>query len=107
VYAIPGSIHHPGARGCHQLIRDGATLVESVEDILQALRGWQLVTPTSPHAASSPRHPLLDLLHAAPQSSEALALSSGWPLPKVLAALTELELDGLVANQAGCWLARG
>ena len=107
VYAIPGSIHHPGARGCHQLIRDGATLVESVEDILQALRGWQLVTPTTPRAASSARHPLLDLLHAAPQSSEALALSSGWPLPKVLAALTELELDGLVANQAGCWQARG
>jgi DNA processing protein len=106
VYAIPGSIHHPGARGCHQLIRDGATLVESVEDILQALRGWQRPTlaPPSPGAA---RHPLLDLLHAAPQSSEALALASGWPLPQVLAALTELELDGLVANQAGRWLGRG
>ncbi|MGY2499093.1 DNA-processing protein DprA, partial [Klebsiella pneumoniae] len=39
VYAIPGSIHHPGARGCHQLIRDGATLVESIEHILEALRG--------------------------------------------------------------------
>src|SRR5690606_35814380 len=38
VYAIPGSIHHPGARGCHQLIRDGATLVESIEHVLEALR---------------------------------------------------------------------
>jgi predicted Rossmann fold nucleotide-binding protein DprA/Smf involved in DNA uptake len=38
VYAIPGSIHHPGARGCHQLIRDGAVLVETVEHILEALR---------------------------------------------------------------------
>src|SRR5690606_37199589 len=45
VYAIPGSIHHPGARGCHQLIREGATLVESVDDILQTLRGWQRVVP--------------------------------------------------------------
>src|SRR5690606_482988 len=45
VYAIPGSIHHPGARGCHQLIREGATLVESVEDILQELRGWQNMAP--------------------------------------------------------------
>lgn len=107
VYAIPGSIHHPGARGCHQLIRDGATLVESVEDILQALRGWQLTTPVATNAPASAHHPLLDLLRAAPQSSEALALGSGWSLPAVLAALTELELDGLVANQAGCWLARG
>ncbi|MDO9323065.1 MAG: DNA-processing protein DprA [Pseudomonas sp.] len=106
VYAIPGSIHHPGARGCHQLIRDGATLVESVEDILQALRGWQLQTVT-PVTQPVPRHPLLDLLHAAPQSSEALALASGWALPAVLAALTELELEGLVVNQGGRWLGRG
>jgi DNA processing protein len=89
------------------LIREGATLVESVEDILQALRGWQLSVPVAATAPVAARHPLLDLLHAAPQSSEALALGSGWPLPEVLAALTELELDGLVANQAGCWLARG
>lgn len=41
VYAIPGSIHHPGSKGCHQLIRDGALLVESVEQILDSLKGWQ------------------------------------------------------------------
>lgn len=106
VYAIPGSIHHPGARGCHQLIRDGATLVESIEHILEALRGWQATVPASPLAAE-PAHPLLALLHAAPQSSEALAMASGWPLPQVLAALTELELDGRVSCEAGIWLGRG
>ena len=105
VYAIPGSIHHPGARGCHQLIRDGATLVETVEDILQALRGWQQSAPAvEPPAPAA--HPLLALLHAAPHSSEGLAAALGWPLPEVLAALTELELDGLVCNQAGRWLGR-
>ena len=51
-------------------------------------------------------HPLLDLLHAAPHSSEALAAASGWPLAQVLAALTELELEGLVANEGGRWLGR-
>ena len=51
-------------------------------------------------------HPLLALLHAAPHSSEGLAAALGWPLPEVLAALTELELDGLVCNQAGRWLGR-
>lgn len=105
VYAIPGSIHHPGARGCHQLIRDGATLVESIEHILEALRGWQ--APVCELAPAAPGHPLLALLHAAPQSSEALVQASGWPLPEVLAALTELELDGRVSCEAGRWLARG
>jgi DNA processing protein len=105
VYAIPGSIHHPGARGCHQLIRDGATLVQSVEHILEALRGWRLAEPGQA-AAQADNHPLLDLLHAAPHSSEALAAASGWPLAQVLAALTELELEGLVANEGGRWLGR-
>ncbi|NWD76915.1 DNA-protecting protein DprA [Pseudomonas gingeri] len=104
VYAIPGSIHHPGAKGCHQLIRDGAVLVETVEDILEPLRGWQRVTSSAIPAA--PEHPLLGLLHAAPQSSEALARACGWGLPRVLAALTELELEGRVANESGRWLAR-
>lgn len=105
VYAIPGSIHHPGARGCHQLIRDGAVLVETVEHILEALRGWQVTSVTAPQPSAS-AHPLLALLHAAPHTSEALALSSGWPLPKVLAALTELELEGRIVCEAGRWFAR-
>ena len=103
VYAIPGSIHHPGAKGCHQLIRDGALLVESIEQILDSLRGWQNLSPAP---VDKPAHPLVALLLAAPQTSEALANSSGQPLAKVLAALTELELDGLVCNQAGRWFAR-
>ena len=108
VYAIPGSIHHPGARGCHQLIRDGATLVETIDHILEGLQGWKNLPPDENSTQSVPRsdHPLLALLHAAPQTSEALALNSGWPLPEVLAALTELELDNSVACEAGRWFAR-
>ncbi len=108
VYAIPGSINHPGARGCHQLIRDGAALVESVEHILEGLRGWQNVAP-APQARRKPaavKDPILKLLHAAPQSSEALAVASGWPLPRVLAALTDLELEGKVASEGGVWVGR-
>ncbi len=107
VYAIPGSIHHPGARGCHQLIREGATLVEKVEDILEALRGWQ-VMPSEPQsdAPTQGDHPLLELLRAAPYSSEGLAAASGWELPRLLAELTDLELLGRVAREAGCWVHR-
>ena len=106
VYAIPGSIHHPGARGCHQLIRDGAVLVETVEHILEALRGWQVVAPSAVVAERACDHPLVALLHAAPHTSEALANSSGWALPEVLVALTELELDGHIGSEAGRWFAR-
>ncbi|MCO7596159.1 MULTISPECIES: DNA-processing protein DprA [Pseudomonas] len=103
VYAIPGSIHHPGAKGCHQLIRDGALLVESVEQILESLRGWQNLPPAP---VDEPDHPLLALLLAAPQTSEGLAQRSGQPLAQVLASLTELELQGRVGNEAGRWFAR-
>lgn len=105
VYAIPGSIHHPGARGCHQLIRQGAALVESVEDVLQALRGWQQsAAPVQPQR-STPTHPLLVQLHASPMSSEALAGAVEQPLSQVLAELTELEIDGRVACENGRWVA--
>lgn len=108
VYAIPGSIHHPGARGCHQLIREGATLVETVDHILEGLQGWKNLAPAQApmENPAKPDHPLLALLHAAPHTSEALAASSGWSLPNVLVALTELELDGCVASEGGRWFAR-
>ncbi|WP_313203204.1 DNA-processing protein DprA [Pseudomonas sp.] len=103
VYAIPGSIHHPAAKGCHQLIRDGALLVESVEQILESLRGWQNLPPA---VVDKPEHPLLALLHAAPQTSENLAHFGDLPLAEVLAQLTELELEGRVSNVGGRWFAR-
>ncbi|MBI6632633.1 DNA-protecting protein DprA [Pseudomonas paralactis] len=103
VYAIPGSIHHPGAKGCHQLIRDGAVLVETIEHILEALRGWQALSRPAPVPVT---HPLVALLHAAPHSSEALAIATGRPLSQVLATLTELELEGHVICESGRWLAR-
>ncbi|MBX8483375.1 DNA-processing protein DprA [Pseudomonas cichorii] len=109
VYAIPGSIHHPGARGCHQLIRDGAVLVETVDHILEALQHWHRLAPEASkpeQPASSSKHPLLKILHVAPHTSEALAAASEWPLPRVLAALTELELDAMISNEAGRWFAR-
>ncbi|WCR46137.1 DNA-processing protein DprA [Stutzerimonas stutzeri] len=104
VYAIPGSIHHPGARGCHQLIRQGAALVESVDDVLEALRGWQRVElPAAADPAPTPDDPLLRELLAAPRSSEALAMALDQPLGQLLAQLTELEVEGRVACDNGLW----
>ena len=107
VYAIPGSIHHPGARGCHQLIRDGATLVESVNHILEALRGWQHISVTEEQVQrTQPVSRLLKLLRASPLAAESLAAALGWPLGQTLAALTELELSGHACCEAGLWVYR-
>ncbi|MGE4405729.1 MAG: DNA-processing protein DprA [Pseudomonas sp.] len=108
VYAIPGSIHHPGARGCHQLIRQGAALVESVEDVLEGLRGWQRLAPGPAAVAADTQaeHPLLCELLAASLSSEALALALDRPLAQVLAELTELEIEGQVVCDNGLWSVR-
>ncbi|MFC3608047.1 DNA-processing protein DprA [Stutzerimonas tarimensis] len=112
VFAIPGPIHHPGARGCHELIRQGATLVECVPDILEALRGWQQVAPVAlpsrplPADGADASHPLMRHLRAAPMSSEALAAAAGLPLPELLSALTDLEIEGRILCEGGLWLPR-
>lgn len=109
VYAIPGSIHSPGARGCHQLIRDGATLIEAVDDILQSLRGWQLTGLPEEKAIQQSlplQHPLLDLLKAQPLDIDALVEFSELPLSEVFTLLTEFEMNGDVSNEGGLWLYR-
>ncbi|MNR30313.1 hypothetical protein D3C85_1477620 [compost metagenome] len=88
------------------MIRDGAILVETIEHVLEALRGWQQQPLFTETCEAATRHPLLMLLHAAPHTSEALAVASGWALPKVLAALTELEMDGNAVCENGRWFAR-
>ena len=96
-----------------RLQADGVRLLVTVDNGVAALdaleRARQLgveVIVTDHHTLPPERPPLLALLHAAPQSSEALVRSSAWSLPKVLQALTELELEGRVVNEAGRWFAR-
>lgn len=102
VFALPGSIHHPGARGCHQLIREGAQLVEGVEHILEALQGWRSLAPLATTVAVE-EPPLLRQLAAGPLNSEELARLCKLSLPEVLVQLTELELEGLIVAQQGSW----
>ena len=90
VLAVPGSIHNPLARGCHRLLRDGATLVEGVADVLDAF-GWR-----APAAAAAPPHELLDLLADDELGLDELAARSGRELRWLGEQLLDLELQGRV-----------
>jgi DNA processing protein len=113
VFAIPGSIHNPLARGCHQLIRQGAKLVERPEDVLCELKislSAQLLASPSPEpAAPSLGAPLLDkeykiLLDALafePASVDSLIERTGMNSESIASMLLILELDGHVAPHPG------
>lgn len=107
VFAIPGSIHSPQARGCHALIRQGAKLVESAQDVLEELQPLGAPAPGATDDAEAEAEPpheqqaLLDAMGFDPVSLDALMARCGWPAAELSAALLELELDGQVARLAG------
>lgn len=118
VFAIPGSIHTPQSRGCHALIRQGAKLVETAQDVVEELQQFPQplqATPTlkaspapsmpagvlTPTAAIPPAHPLLQALGYDPVGLDALSIRTGWDVAALQAQLLELELDGWVAALPG------
>src|SRR5688572_9706560 len=109
VFAIPGSIHNPLARGCHQLIRQGAKLVERPEDVLCELK----ISLSAQLVASAPNEPgaaptldkeykiLLDALAFEPASVDSLIERTGMNSESIASMLLILELDGHVAPHPG------
>jgi DNA processing protein len=102
VFAIPGSIHSPHARGCHALLRQGAKLVESAQDVLEDLR-YVLPAPAAAAAPEEPEgeNPLLAALGFDPLGLDALVARTGIPAHLLQAQLLELELVGQVARLPG------
>jgi DNA processing protein len=125
VFAIPGSIQSPQAQGCHLLIRQGATLVETVDDILEQLqaprppasarmgvRQASLFATTSidePEVEPEERGPdaaLLAALGHDPVTFDALAARTGLPSERLAARLLDLELGGTLQRLPGGLLQR-
>jgi DNA processing protein len=114
VLAIPGSIHSPQSRGCHALIKQGAKLVETAQDVLEEMPGHTTKNvanniDNSPAnglfgldgAETSADSALLSALGYAPTGLDALVARTGMDTASLQAQLLELELDGLVARLPG------
>jgi DNA processing protein len=105
VFAIPGSIHSPLAKGCHRLIREGAKLVESAQDVLEDLGVQGAPVPAMPRRATpdadAPDQALLASIGHDPVDLDTLAARSGRTPSELSAALLELELAQYVERLPG------
>ena len=109
IFAIPGSIHNPLSRGCHQLIRQGATLVEQAVDIVSELGPVFEHLLQSTDAKESPQKKLtepdddyrllLEALGFDPATPDELAETSGLTIDQVSSMLLILELEGEIEAQ--------
>jgi len=113
VFAIPGSIHNPLARGCHQLIRQGAKLVETANDVMDELGmlanscypAGQATVETEvaaePSKLDSEYQYLIDFIAYDDTSVDQLVCSSGLTPAEVSSMLLQLELSGYIASSPG------
>jgi DNA processing protein len=112
VFAVPGSIHSTQSRGCHALIKQGAKLVESAQDVLEELQSGARWTPDATgdfgSAATLSEAPfdgedsaLVKALGFEPVALDGLQARTGLPTADLLAQLMTLELQGVVARLPG------
>lgn len=128
VFAVPGSIHNPMARGCHRLIRDGAALVESADEVIAALGSWagalrgdlqrrlggpisaprqKQMTLLDPAVPDDPtHHRLWQALGHDPSDMDQLVARTGLTAADLSSMLLQMELQGRVAVEHGRYCRR-
>ncbi|UOA09189.1 DNA-processing protein DprA [Methylobacter sp. S3L5C] len=110
VFAIPGSIHNPLARGCNALIRNGAKLVETTQDILEELNQYysqdeKLLSFTMESTLDQEQETLLNHVMFSPTSIDTLVENTGESVEVISSMLLILELQGyLEATAGGCYM---
>ncbi len=118
VFAVPGRVDQRTSQGCHQLIRDGARLVESVDDVLEELGPLVAATPINTgDGQRTLRHPaelvlneqerqVLDAVGVDPTSIDTVVTASGLPVARVLSTISVLEMRSLIRRVSGNLVAR-
>lgn len=104
VFAIPGSIHSPLSKGCHLLIKQGAKLVESAQDILEEIRHFKNPLPAaepSPANRAPSESPILAAMGFDPVDPDTLAARCELDIAQLHVQLLTLELDGMVEMLPG------
>lgn len=113
VFAVPGSVHNPVARGCHRLIREGAKLVETVHDILEEI--LVPAPPPSPAGGEASEREadldavgrrVLEAVDFAPTPIDRIVEQSGLTVQEVSSMLISLEIQGRVTREPGARFAR-
>jgi len=115
VFAVPGSVESHVSRGCHRLLREGARLVESVDDVLEEL--GPLVEATQVATDRVVRHPaelllndvelaVLAKIEVEPTSIDAIVVACALPVHRVLSTISVLEMRRLVRRVSGTLVAR-
>ncbi len=115
VFAVPGRVDSRASRGCHRLIRDGAKLVECVEDVLEELGPLVEATPRSDgrvvhHPAelklNEQERQVLDAIGIDPTTIDKVVETSGLPIHRVLSTVSVLEMRRLIRRVSGTTVAR-
>ena len=111
---MPGRVDSRMSHGCHRLIRDGAKLVETVDDVLEELGPLATPTPLAGQSAEQPpiRHPaelqlnepeqaVLAVINDEPQTIDQVVVSTGFPVQNVLSTISVLEMRRLIRRLGG------
>jgi len=115
VFAVPGRVDSRASRGCHRLIRDGAKLVECVDDVLEELGPLVEAAPRSDgrvvhHPAelklNEQERQVLDAIEQDPTSIDKVVETSGLPVQRVLATVSVLEMRRLIQRVSGNYIVR-
>lgn len=111
VFAVPGSVLNPLSRGCHKLIKEGAVLVESAEDILVELQSYLrafVVSTSEPEPINSDlsgvQRVILESMSAEAISVDLICQISGLSFDEISVILTEMELEGFIESVPGGYI---
>lgn len=98
VMAIPGSIHNPLSRGCHKLIKNGAKLVETINDIIEELNLVRLTTPSNNSVNNKETSPILKIMGYDAIEIDTICSGINMSFADACAQLLQLELEGQIIN---------